>query len=109
MPRQIAAFIKALADETRLRIIALLDDEPLHVLALADALAVPQPRISRHLAYLARVKLVAWERRGRFVYYRLAPPGDRDPRMILNALGHWVALHPSTHSDRARLRRILRS
>src|SRR5262245_7212955 len=108
MPRQIAAWLKALADETRLRIVALINSQPLPVSALAAALAVPQPKISRHLAYLARQRLVVAERRGRFIYYRLVPPDDRNRRLIVHTLGRWVALWPTSHSDRARLRRILR-
>ena len=107
MPRQIAAWLKALADETRLRIVALIDDRALAVSALALALGVPQPKISRHLAYLSRQRLVIAERRGRFIYYRLSLPEDRDGRMILTALARWATLRPACHSDRARLRRVL--
>ena len=49
---------KALADKTRLRILALLGSDEVCVCHLHDTLGVPQPTVSRHLAYLRRTKLV---------------------------------------------------
>ena len=43
---------KALADKTRLRILALLGNNEVCVCHIHDSLGVPQPTASRHLAYL---------------------------------------------------------
>ncbi len=62
----------ALGDPTRLQILYALNDEPQRVSALADALDIPQPTISRHLAVLHQRSLVTKERNGMAVVYSLA-------------------------------------
>jgi DNA-binding transcriptional ArsR family regulator len=65
---------KALADDTRARLCALLVDNPeLCVCELTGALALSQPKISRHLALLRKLNVLMDERRGQWVYYRLHP------------------------------------
>jgi len=65
---------KAFADETRLRILNLLAQRPHCVCEFQHILRVPQPTISRHLAYLRRSKLVGEERHGKMIVYSLAEP-----------------------------------
>ncbi|HLF96446.1 MAG TPA: metalloregulator ArsR/SmtB family transcription factor [Methylococcaceae bacterium] len=62
---------KCLADETRLRCLLLLLKGELCVCELTRALALSQPKISRHLAQLRACRVVADRRRGLWVYYRL--------------------------------------
>ena len=64
---------KALGDETRLRIIALLSHGELCVCHLEEALSLSQPNISRHLSVLRSAGVVEPRRDGTWVYYRLAP------------------------------------
>ncbi|WP_394234382.1 metalloregulator ArsR/SmtB family transcription factor [Pseudomonas anguilliseptica] len=65
---------KALADETRVRLIQLLVSEgELCVCELTAALDESQPKISRHLALLRSSGLLADRRAGQWVYYRLHP------------------------------------
>ena len=52
---------KALADRTRLRLINLLGDSEVCVCFLVEILKISQPKISRHLAYMRRAKIVAAE------------------------------------------------
>ncbi|WP_240673332.1 metalloregulator ArsR/SmtB family transcription factor [Chromohalobacter israelensis] len=69
-----AALHRCLADETRLTLTLLLCNEPeLCVCEMTEALAAPQPRVSRHLAYLRRAGLLRGRRRGAWIYYRLEP------------------------------------
>ena len=65
----------ALADRTRLRILNLLSQGELCVCYFVEILKEPQPKVSRHLAYLRRAGLVTTRREGRWVYYRLSPAG----------------------------------
>ena len=65
---------KAFADETRLRILNLLAQRECCVCEFQGILKVPQPKISRHLAYLRRSGLVKTRKRGRWVMYKLARP-----------------------------------
>ncbi|MCQ3831079.1 metalloregulator ArsR/SmtB family transcription factor [Microbulbifer elongatus] len=65
---------KCLADDTRLRSLLLIASEgELCVCELMCALDQSQPKISRHLAQLRNCDLLQDERRGQWVYYRLAP------------------------------------
>src|SRR3954451_9348534 len=64
---------KALADKTRLRILALLGNNEVCVCHLHDSLGVPQPTVSRHLAYLRKRGLVAARRDGVWMHYQVSP------------------------------------
>ena len=64
-----AQLYKALADETRLRILALLLAEgELCVCDIIAALKLPQSTISRHLAYLRKTRWVNDRRCGLWIY-----------------------------------------
>jgi ArsR family transcriptional regulator len=64
---------RALADDTRLRILNLLLQGEVCVCDLVAALRSPQPTISRHLMYLRKVGLVTARKDGVWNYYQLAP------------------------------------
>ena len=73
---------ECLCDRTRLRIIHLLLGGPLCVCHLQEVLREPQVKISRHLAYLRRRGMVAHERCGQWMIYRL--PSKRGPLLEAN-------------------------
>ncbi len=85
---------RALADPTRLRILALLKDGEICVCHIHDSLKVPQPTASRHLAYLRRAGLVASRRAGIWMHYTLVPPQDPIIAAVLTA-----ALHALSHTE----------
>jgi len=63
---------RACSDSTRLRcLLLLLGEERLCVCEFSHALAAPQPKVSRHLGHLRDLGIVADERRGQWVHYRL--------------------------------------
>ena len=62
---------KALADATRLRILGLLLTGEVCVCHIHESLKIPQPKASRHLAYLRRAGLVETRRDGLWIHYRL--------------------------------------
>jgi ArsR family transcriptional regulator, arsenate/arsenite/antimonite-responsive transcriptional repressor len=68
------AVFKGFADPTRLRILSLLAAGELCVCDIVEILELPQPTISRHLAYLRRTGLVEVTREAKFAHYRLAEP-----------------------------------
>jgi DNA-binding transcriptional ArsR family regulator len=73
--REAAQVFGLLADETRLKIMALLiRKEEIHVGELCDITGQSQPSISHHLMLLRRSKLVDFRRDGKFNYYRLSSP-----------------------------------
>src|SRR4029453_2515580 len=65
--------LKALADETRLRILHLLAQEELSGTDLMEILNMGQSRVSTHLALLKEVGLVRDRRAGRRSFYSIAP------------------------------------
>ena len=65
---------KALADETRLRILHLLCHRELCVCQIVDVLGIGQSKASRHLAHLRNAGLVDDRREGLWIYYSLAQP-----------------------------------
>ncbi len=71
--RSFSRLFKALGDETRLRIVALLSHGELCVCHLEEALRLSQPKVSRHLAILRMTGVVEHRREGSWVYYGLAP------------------------------------
>ena len=66
-------FVKAMADETRQRILTLFKSGEMSVNELTMHLAVNQPTISHHLALLRRANLVLARREGKHVFYRANP------------------------------------
>jgi ubiquinone/menaquinone biosynthesis C-methylase UbiE/DNA-binding transcriptional ArsR family regulator len=69
------AALKAAAEATRLRILALLGEAELTVSDLTEILRQSQPRISRHLRLLAEAGLVERFREGSWAFFRLGDPG----------------------------------
>jgi ArsR family transcriptional regulator len=77
---------KAFADETRVRILHLLAQDEQCVCEIHDTLNLPQPTISRHLAYLRRMGLVTERKEGKWVIYALAPATDAVHTAVLRCL-----------------------
>lgn len=98
---QLEDTFKALADRTRLRILALLGTNEVCVCHLHDSLGVPQPTVSRHLAYLRRVGLVTARRDGVWMHYRVATSLAPEVRQVLDASVEALARLTTTTKDRA--------
>lgn len=81
-----AGVFRALGDETRLRLVALLADGELCVCHLVAALELPQPTVSRHLAVLRSAGLVRPRRSGSWIHYTLAEPTDEAVGRVLREL-----------------------
>ncbi|HSP06007.1 MAG TPA: metalloregulator ArsR/SmtB family transcription factor [Acidobacteriota bacterium] len=62
---------KALSDETRLRIVQLLQKGELCVCEIVDSLGLPQYQVSKHLTILRFAGLVDFERKGTRIHYSL--------------------------------------
>jgi len=64
--------LKALSDETRLRILNLLYEKELCVCDIMETLQITQAKASRHLIYLKNAELVKDRKQAQWVYYSLA-------------------------------------
>ena len=86
-----AQILKALADETRLRILQLLADGELCVCELMAALDLPQSTVSRHLSYLKNSGWLQDRRQGVWMYYRIAKEINPLAAALLPALSQHLA------------------
>jgi ArsR family transcriptional regulator len=94
---------KALADGTRLRILALLQAGEICVCDIHGSLGLPQPTVSRHLAYLRKTGLVHGRKEGLWVHYRLAPLPDPVAQTVVEAVNHALGHLEAGERDRRRL------
>jgi ArsR family transcriptional regulator len=95
--------LKALADPTRLRIVGLLHHGETCVCNIHSSLRISQPKASRHLAYLRRAGVVEAEKRGLWVYYRLAAQASGLAQTLLDAARHCAGHLTTAKRDAARL------
>lgn len=90
-----AKIFKALADENRLRILALLLEDELCVCEIMAALDLPQSTVSRHLAYLRNHGWVMDSRRGVWMYYRF----NSEEGVLIQALQPMLQVHLSRSTE----------
>ena len=101
---QHSVILKAIADETRLRLIRLLNREELNVQELCEILQMPQPRISRHLAVLKQISMVNDRRDGTRAYYSVCKF-----KGVLEDFQEYIdTICSSPHSDLKRLESTLK-
>ena len=101
------ALWQTLNDPTRLRILALLEDEELSVAELQEILRLGQSRISTHLGHLRRVGLVQPRREGKRTYYSLAKKLGRETQQIVVSALLTLEEIPAAKSDGAGLKLAL--
>ena len=97
---------KALGDDVRLRIIALLSHGELCVCHIEEALDLTQPNASRHLGILRAAGIVSHQRRDKWVYYRLAQQSDPECARHLKALMSTFAKKDVLRKDVEKLLRV---
>jgi DNA-binding transcriptional ArsR family regulator len=102
---QVAESLRAVADETRLRVLGLLvTGSPLCVCEMAESLHVPHYTISRHLNTLRRAELVESRREGTYVFYSIS----RSRRAgLLRPVFQELASASNVSGDASRLRKIV--
>ena len=96
-------FFQALGDRTRLRLLNLMGEQEICVCYFVEVLGQPQPKISRHLAYLRSAGLVAARREGRWMHYRLVTPQHEGAAQIFRQTLAWLKAEKAMQVDRARL------
>jgi Predicted transcriptional regulators len=107
---QIMAVTKALADQTRVRLLAALRDGELCVCQLIELIGLAPSTVSKHLSILRSARLIEGRKNGRWMYYRLA--GAQAPQAARSALA-WLldALkdNPTILEDRQRLAQVMKT
>jgi ArsR family transcriptional regulator, arsenate/arsenite/antimonite-responsive transcriptional repressor len=100
---------RAFSDRTRLRILHVLQGGELCVGDIVKILQAPQPRISRHLAYLRKANLVLVRKSGLWSHYNLAPAKMPFHRKLLECLAKCFGEVPEVQADSARAAKIRKS
>jgi ArsR family transcriptional regulator, arsenate/arsenite/antimonite-responsive transcriptional repressor len=100
---------RAFSDRTRLRILHVLQGGELCVGDLVAILQAPQPRISRHLAYLRKANLVLVRKSGLWSHYCLAPAQTPFHRKLLECLAKCFVEVPEVQADSARAAKVKKS
>ena len=108
MAKQMAVMetvFKALADDTRLRILGLLLTGEVCVCDIHESLRIPQSKASRHLAYLRRSGLVDTRRDGLWIRYRLGRLADPVLAAMVDAVRHALSHVDVVRKDAGRLQK----
>jgi ArsR family transcriptional regulator, arsenate/arsenite/antimonite-responsive transcriptional repressor len=90
---------RAFSDRNRLRILHLLRKGEMCVGDIVEILAAPQPRVSRHLAYLRKAQLVEFRKVKRWAYYSLAPATTAFHRNLIHCLSNCFRNVPELKAD----------
>jgi ArsR family transcriptional regulator len=99
-------FFRALADDTRLRVLNLLGDDEVCVCFLVEILQTNQPNISRHLAYLRQAGVVGARREGKWMHYRIISPSNPHAARVLSELRACLAEDKEMQRERSRLVKV---
>jgi ArsR family transcriptional regulator len=97
-----ASLFAAFADRTRLRLLNLMDGREVCVCYFVEILKQPQPKISRHLAYLRKAGIVSARREGKWMHYRMQNPVDSRAAALLEAVLKGLREDREMQSDLAR-------
>ena len=101
------ALWQTLHDPTRLRILALLEEEELSVAELQEILHLGQSRISTHLGLLADCGLLCSRREGKRSFYKLNPDADTVAREFILLAIRGARELPERDGDEINLKRVL--
>ncbi len=91
---------KALSDETRLRILKLLEHGELCVCDIVTALDMIQPNVSFHLGVLKEAGLIKDRRQGKWIHYRIDDADVFRRFLVLSTLERIPAASVSAESRR---------
>jgi DNA-binding transcriptional ArsR family regulator len=108
--RELLAVMKALADPSRLRIVAALHGRELCLCQIVELIGLATSTVSRHMSILEQARLVDARKDGRWTYFRLAgeqgrPEAEEAAALVFRAL----AKDDQARADRVRLKQILKA
>ena len=96
-------FFQALGEGTRLGLLNLRGEREICVCYLVEILGGPQPKISRHLAYLRSAGMVEARREGKWMHYRIVMPPHIGAAQVLRQTLDWLKEEKPMQADRVRL------
>src|ERR1700754_113494 len=96
-------FFQALGDNTRLRLLNLIGEQEVCVCYFVEILGAPQPKISRHLAYLRNAGIVEARRDGKWMHYRIVRPESAFAKQVLEDTLEWLGSQAEMQKDYQKL------
>jgi ArsR family transcriptional regulator len=108
-PAALLGWMDGLADQTRLRLLRVLEREELSVQELCEVLRLPQSTVSRHLKTLSGGGWLASRRQGTASLYRFADAADAGARRLWKVARAETDGWPSAEQDELRLEARLRA
>ena len=107
--RELLAVMKALADPSRLRIVAALDGRDLCLCQIVELIGLATSTVSRHMSILEQARIVDARKDGRWTYFRLAgeqgrPAAGEATELVFRTLSQ----DAQVRADSARLKQILK-
>ncbi len=99
--------LRALADPTRLRIVALLQRDELSVNEIQEITRLGQSRISTHLGLLTETGLLTSRRDGKRAFYRLNSTADATAHAFIQLGVRGAQELPESEADQLNLKRVL--
>ncbi|EHQ36349.1 ArsR/SmtB family transcription factor [Methanoplanus limicola] len=75
--KNICIIFRALADEKRIKILSMLEIEPLCVCIIKSILEISDSRLSYHLSILKKAGLISGEQKGTWITYSLTQKGKK--------------------------------
>ncbi len=105
-PTDVQSRLSALSDESRLRVLALLDAHELSVSELTSVVQLPQSTVSRHLKVLSDDGWIRWRQDGTSRYYRM-PAGEGEMHELWRVVLGMLRDAPWLDDDAERARSVL--
>ena len=107
--RDMMNVLKALADETRVRIVMALRGRELCVCQITELVELAQSTVSKHMAILRQARLVEARKDGRWIYYRgVGEESPQEARAAVAMLAQTLKNDKQIRSDTNRLKQILK-
>jgi len=102
MKFDVERFFQALGNNTRLRLLNLMEEQEICVCYFVEVLRQPQPKISQHLAYLRSAGIVMARREGKWMHYRIVVPPHAGAAQILRQTLDFLKEDKAMQADRTR-------
>jgi DNA-binding transcriptional ArsR family regulator len=107
--KSVLSITRAMADETRLRVLLALAEKPLCLCQIAELFGLAASTMSKHMSILQQAELVDGRKKGRWMHFALA--GNGSGKTVRQALA-WAARSTEGDeriaADRKRLREVLK-
>lgn len=100
--KELTGFFGLMSNETRLRIVMLLEEDELCVCQISDILKLSQPKVSKHLAKLKGNGFINYKKDKQFVFYSLEFENEIFKNLILN-IKNEIDEYPILKEDKERL------